>query len=115
MECVEMPNYSTDLQGFVCRDGGISRDEWLEWAAGCKELQRCEPTPIRNPFKPGEFVSVRSANFLLMAGGDIAGLLVWEDAKSVGVAGKDPRLTAFVSRLCAAFRGQFLGVKKSFD
>lgn len=102
------PNYNTEHKGFVCRDDGITSQEWFAWATDQDELQRCEPARFRNPFKRDEFVVSPSQNFNLMADGEIIGLLVWEASECIGVAGDWPRLEPFVSRLCKEFRGQFI-------
>ncbi len=101
------PCYNTDLQGFIIAEKGIALSEWLEYAAACPELQRRKPARIRNPFKRDEVVTVPSSGFFFMVGNRKAGLLVWEEADCIGVAGCHPQLDAFVTRLCEAFNAKF--------
>ena len=53
------------------------------------------------------FETIRASGFDLVDDSQRVGLLVWEAAECVGVAGRHPTLDAFVARLCEDFGARF--------
>jgi hypothetical protein len=100
-------DYDADLLGFISRSDGIPEDEWLGWACACQKLRRHEPRQLKNPFKPGTFVTVRSSMFFAIDNEGIIGILAWEESECISVFGSNPRMDAFVIQVCAVFNAEF--------
>ena len=75
--------------------------------ARCQKLRRHEPRQLKNPFKPGTFVAVRSSIFFAIDNEEIIGILTWEESECISVFGSDPRMDAFVIQVCAVFNAEF--------
>lgn len=99
-------DYNRQLLGFVVRETGISQADWIAFASSSTELRKQPPREGLNPFtrKP---MLYHSSNFFLVVGNKQVGLVTWEEAECIGVAGIKEEVAPFIARLCEAFHATF--------
>lgn len=99
-------DYSQQLLGFVVREAGIAQSEWLAFASSSPAFRKTPSKMGTNPFtrQPLEF---RNANYFYVEDGSIVGLVAWEEAECIGVAGDAATLSPLVSLLCEMFQAKF--------
>jgi hypothetical protein len=103
-------DYSRQLLGFVVRDPAISQTEWVAFASSHPAFRKEPPVTGINAFtrQPLQF---RNTNYTFVQAERIVSLVVWEDAKCIGVAGDAVASASLISLLCEAFHARFEAVQ----
>jgi hypothetical protein len=104
-------DYNRQLLGFLVRDRGISHEAWLAFASSSPWLRKQPPIEGVNPFTrlPNHF---SYSNFVVVDGAESVGLLAWEEAECVGVAGEEVALRTVIVSLCETFDAQFEPIRR---
>jgi hypothetical protein len=99
-------DYSASHIGYVVRDSGIPLAEWLTFASARSSLRKEPPVTGINPITKRPML-YHNNNYYVMEGDAVVGLVAWEEAQSIGLAGDAAKLRPFVDLLCEVFNARY--------
>ncbi len=101
-----MIDYNEQLIGFLVRDGGIGLGEWRALIENDARFVKKPPSRGVNPFtgKPHDY---RNTSYEIVLDGDVVGLACWEQAESVGLAGRRDALKSMIVDYCGKMSATF--------
>jgi len=99
-------DYNRQHLGFVVRDRGIAHSDWIAFASSNPELRKQPPLEGVNPFTRQPMLYHHS-NYFVVVDDKPVGLVAWEEAECVGIAGIKEEMAPFIARLCEAFDARF--------
>ena len=99
-------DYNRQHLGFVVRDTGISHSDWVAFASSNPELRKQPPLDGINPFTRLPTL-YHNSNFFFIVDDKPVGLVAWEDAECIGIAGIKEKMAPFIKRVCEAFGARF--------
>jgi hypothetical protein len=99
-------DYSRQHLGYIVRDSGIPQSDWVAFASSSSDLRKQPAVEGINPFtrKP---MLYRQPNFFIVVGDEPVGLVAWEEAECIGIAGIEEEVAPFIARLCEVFHARF--------
>ncbi len=110
---MEEISYNEMLLGFFTKDGGITHSTWSKFIDKQPFIERIEKERRGiNPFTNEEVVFSPTVQHQIFEGSEILGLLVWEGAEAVGLAGNSERLRPYIESISNGFGATYVQAKK---